>query len=125
MTHNPRCICSCFGPKTAPLSGVCHFTNIVRGPFQACHLGFSGDGALQGRGLMRAGLRVAIEHVLFGVLRLHRIMANYRPENGRSGRLLARLGFESEGFARRYLQIKGRWTDHVLTSLINPASDDS
>ena len=35
--------------------------------------------------------------------------------------LLERLGFEREGFAREYLMINGRWEDHILTSLINPA----
>ncbi|WP_323123815.1 ribosomal protein S5-alanine N-acetyltransferase [Burkholderia alba] len=100
--------------------GECNFTNIVRGPFQACHLGFSIDSRLEGRGLMAASLRVAIDHV-FTELALHRIMANYRPENERSGALLARLGFEREGYARRYLKIGGIWTDHVLTALINPS----
>ncbi|WP_010122024.1 GNAT family N-acetyltransferase [Burkholderia oklahomensis] len=95
-----------FRAEDGAVIGACHFTNIVRRLLQACHLGFSVDQALQGRGLMQVGLRIATEHV-FGVLRLHRIMANYRPENVRRGRLLARLGFESEGFAHRYLRING------------------
>jgi ribosomal-protein-alanine N-acetyltransferase len=44
-------------------------------------------------------------------------MANFRPENDRSRRLLQRLGFVEEGFARNYLFIDGAWRDHVLTSL--------
>ncbi len=59
----------------------------------------------------------------FRELRLHRIMANYRPENGRSGRLLERLGFVREGYARDYLFIDGAWRDHVLTSKTNPHFD--
>jgi ribosomal-protein-alanine N-acetyltransferase len=47
-------------------------------------------------------------------------MANYRPENERSARVLERLGFEREGLAREYLFIDGAWRDHVLTSLLNP-----
>lgn len=43
------------------------------------------------------------------------------PANRRSGALLARLGFEQEGYARDYLMINGRWEDHVLTALLNPA----
>jgi ribosomal-protein-alanine N-acetyltransferase len=46
------------------------------------------------------------------------------PANTRSARLLEKLGFEKEGFARRYLYINGRWEDHVLTSLINPNGAD-
>jgi ribosomal-protein-alanine N-acetyltransferase len=38
----------------------------------------------------------------------------------RSAALLARLGFEREGFARAYLHINGTWEDMVLNSLINP-----
>jgi ribosomal-protein-alanine N-acetyltransferase len=99
--------------------GECNFTNIVRGPFQACHLGFSVASMFEGRGLMREGLSAAIDHVFTG-LRLHRIMANYRPENVRSERLLTRLGFEKEGVARSFLMINGSWADHVLTSRISP-----
>ena len=67
---------------------------------------------------MYEALAAAIPHV-FANLGLHRVMANYRPENVRSGRLLQRLGFEREGLARSYLKINGVWTDHVLTSVIN------
>ncbi len=48
---------------------------------------------------------------------IHRIMANYMPHNQRSGDLLARLGFEKEGYAKDYLLIDGEWRDHVLTAL--------
>lgn len=105
-----------------PLIGDCHFTNIVRGPFQACHLGYSIDARHEGRGLMSEALRAAIAFV-FRSYRLHRVMASYRPENARSGRLLDRLGFEREGLAKSYLKIDGAWADHVLTARINP--DDS
>ena len=50
-------------------------------------------------------------------------MANYIPENERSGRLLARLGFTREGLAKDYLFIDGAWRDHVLTALANPDFD--
>lgn len=99
--------------------GECGFTNIVRGPFRACHLGFSISREHEGKGLMREALQAAVGHV-FGEMRLHRIMANYRPENARSAALLRRLGFEHEGRARSYLEINGEWADHVLTALINP-----
>lgn len=100
--------------------GECSFTNIIRGPFQACHLGFSLGGEYEGNGLMHEALAAAISHI-FEVHKLHRIMANYQPHNHRSEKLLGRLGFDREGLARKYLKINGRWTDHMLTSLINPA----
>ena len=50
---------------------------------------------------------------------LHRIMANSMPVNLRSKKLLARLGFQKEGYAPEYLLINGRWEDHILTALMN------
>lgn len=102
--------------------GSCNFSNIVRGAFQACHLGYSLDAALQGRGLMHEALQAGIAY-MFGTVGLHRIMANHLPANERSARVLARLGFEREGYARQYLYIDGRWEDHVLNALINPDYD--
>ncbi|MCR9268808.1 MAG: ribosomal protein S5-alanine N-acetyltransferase [Hyphomonadaceae bacterium] len=101
------------------LIGVCNFTNIVRGPFQACTLGYSIAASAQGQGLMFEALEAAISY-MFKMEGLHRIMANYIPENARSARLLERLGFETEGLARNYLHIAGRWRDHVLTAKTNP-----
>ncbi|MBV9211587.1 MAG: GNAT family N-acetyltransferase [Acidobacteria bacterium] len=98
--------------------GECNFNNFIRGPFQACFLGYKIDYRAEGRGLMREALAAAIAYA-FEELRLHRIMANYLPINERSGRLLRRLGFTVEGYARDYLLIGGEWRDHVLTSLTN------
>ena len=98
--------------------GVCNFSNFVRGPFQACYLGYSLDHRFEGRGLMMEALKAATLYA-FEHLCLHRIMANYIPTNERSGRLLERLGFVREGYARDYLLIDGRWQDHILTSLTN------
>lgn len=100
--------------------GSVNFTAIQRGALQGCVLGYSLAEAEQGNGYMTEALRAAVDHV-FKELRLHRVMANYIPRNQRSGRLLGRLGFVIEGYARDYLQVNGRWEDHVLTSLINPA----
>ncbi|MBA3805679.1 MAG: GNAT family N-acetyltransferase [Acidobacteria bacterium] len=101
-----------------PVIGVCNFSNFVRGPFQACYLGYSLDHRFEGRGLMLEALKAATQYA-FETLRLHRIMANYVPLNERSGRLLRRLGFVVEGYAHDYLLINGRWQDHILTSLTN------
>jgi ribosomal-protein-alanine N-acetyltransferase len=108
-----------FGAAKSALIGDCHFTNIVRGPFQACNLGYSIDHRHEGRGLMHEALSAALDFV-FNAYKLHRVVASYRPENERSGRLLARLGFEHEGLAKAYLKIDGKWADHVMTSRVNP-----
>ena len=98
--------------------GRCSYSNIVRGPFQACHLGYSLDEKQQGQGLMVEILEATLDYI-FTVLNLHRVMANYIPRNLKSARVLEKLGFEKEGLAKSYLKIAGRWEDHVLTSKIN------
>lgn len=100
--------------------GIANFTQFVRGVAQYCTLGYAIDRAEEGKGLMHEALTAAIDHI-FGPLHFHRIQANYMPRNERSGALLRRLGFTVEGLAREYLLIAGRWEDHVLTSLTNPA----
>jgi ribosomal-protein-alanine N-acetyltransferase len=118
------------GPREAAaelnsaIVGTCNYTNIVRGPFQACHLGYQIARDLEGKGLMAEALR-ATNAFAFDSMRLHRIMANHRPENERSARLLERLGFLPEGLAKDYLFINGAWCDHVLTSLTHPAYDSA
>lgn len=104
--------------------GRVNFTQIARGPFQSCMLGYAIDAGLQGRGLMREALVATIAYA-FDVMRLHRIQANYVPDNVRSGRLLHELGFRKEGLATKYLFINGAWRDHVLTALLNPGFDES
>ena len=99
--------------------GVVHFSQIVRGACQGCTLGYSLDREWQGRGLMKEGLRSTIEEVFSARGRLHRIQANALPENERSLRLLAELGFEPLGIAPGLLHIDGRWQDLVMTALLN------
>jgi [ribosomal protein S5]-alanine N-acetyltransferase len=96
--------------------GVCNFTQIFHGPFQACYLGYKIDSDYEGKGLMLEALQAAIQYV-FEKLHLHRIMANYMPTNQRSAKLLNCLGFSIEGHAKNYLLINGHWEDHVLTAL--------
>ncbi|MCB4379772.1 GNAT family N-acetyltransferase [Synechococcus sp. MU1644] len=102
------------------IKGICNFNSVSRGAFLACYLGYSIDSRSEGHGLMFEALSTLIPFV-FDTFGLHRIMANYMPSNERSGKLLHRLGFEKEGFAKSYLKIAGRWEDHVLTARVNSA----
>jgi [ribosomal protein S5]-alanine N-acetyltransferase len=108
-----------FDPDEQQILATFTFANIVRGVFQACHLGYGVAAHMQGQGLMREILQAGIEWA-FGELDLHRVMANYLPGNERSAKLLEQLGFEREGYAKRYLQIAGVWQDHILTALVRP-----
>ena len=100
------------------VGGQINFSNIVRGAFQAATVGYHIDRQLQGQGLMTEALRLAVRYGLSD-LGLHRLMASHLPENHRSAKLLARLGFDEEGYARDYLFIDGAWRDHVLTAIVN------
>jgi len=99
--------------------GNASLSNIVRRAAQFCHLGYSIDSGHEGKGMMKEALQSVITYG-FSAMNLHRIMANYQPENSRSGGLLRSLGFNVEGYARDYLFIDGKWRDHVLTSIVNP-----
>lgn len=101
-----------------PIIGQCNLSNIVRGAFQACHLGYNIDPAYEGKGLMSEAVE-AIVALAFDKLNLHRVMANYLPDNDRSRRLLERQGFIVEGLAPQYLMIGGQWQDHVLSAKTN------
>jgi|JI9StandDraft_1071089.scaffolds.fasta_scaffold10315_3 ribosomal-protein-alanine N-acetyltransferase len=105
-------------PKVALdlIIGFCNFTQIFHGPFQACYIGYKIDLAYQGKGFMFEALQRALVYV-FEELKIHRIMANYRPSNVRSAKILHRLGFEIEGYAKNYLLINNRWEDHILTAM--------
>ena len=103
-------------PDENRVMGVANFSNVLRGSFHACFLGYSLGQEWQGQGLMFEALQSLIRYMQ-RQQKMHRIMANYMPHNKRSGQLLERLGFEREGYAKDYLLIDGKWQDHVLTAL--------
>ena len=108
-----------FQPENSQkIIGVINFSNFIRGVFQATYLGYSIDQDYQGRGFMTEALQTAIRFV-FSELNFHRIMANCMVSNQPSLAVLKKLGFVIEGKAREYLQINGKWEDHILTALIN------
>lgn len=93
-------------------------SQIVFGPRRACSLGYHADAQCQGRGYVYEAARAVVDFA-FQRLLLHRVEATYVPHNERSARILQRLGFVQEGFARSYLFVGGRFQDHVLSALIN------
>lgn len=107
------------GDPGEPVIGQVTVSQIFRGPFQSCMLGYGIDGDHEGKGMMYEAVSITLDH-LFGTLGLHRVQANHLPSNLRSAQLLRRLGFVVEGYARNYLFIDGEWRDHVLCALINP-----
>jgi ribosomal-protein-alanine N-acetyltransferase len=57
---------------------------------------------------------LALVHHAFQQLDLSRIEAACLPENAASRGLLESCAFKYEGVAQSYLQIDGRWRNHVL-----------
>lgn len=91
--------------------GFVGLSNIVRGAFQSCHLGYEVDGRFGGRGLMTEAAGAVVGWAFAG-LGLHRVEANIMPRNVRSIRVAQKLGFVWEGRSPRYLMINGTWETH-------------
>ena len=97
----------------AALLGAITLDNIRRGPAQTGTLGYwiGADHARQG--FMREAIKAVVHHA-FTTLDLSRLEAACLPENVPSRGVLEKCGFKYEGVAQSYLQINGRWRNHVL-----------
>ena len=94
------------------LAGYVSLSQIFRGAFQSCYLGYSIDRDHVGRGLATEAVRRTVEHAW--TIGLHRVQANTVTTNTRSQRVLQKNGFRHEGTALRYLHIGGTWADHEM-----------
>jgi ribosomal-protein-alanine N-acetyltransferase len=97
------------------LLGAITLDNIRRGPAQAGTLGYWIGQPFVRQGLMREAV-LALVHHAFTALDLSRIESACLPENVASRGVLEKSGFKYEGVAQSYLQIGGRWRNHVLYS---------
>jgi ribosomal-protein-alanine N-acetyltransferase len=98
--------------------GTVSLSNIVRGPFQSCHLGYKLDKDEINKGFMTEAVEKVI-NITFKDLKLHRIEANIMPKNKASLRVVEKLNFYNEGIAYKYLKINGKWEDHIHMVLLN------
>lgn len=87
--------------------------NIVRGPFQSAHLGYSVEERHNGRGIATSAVRRALD-AAFDQLLLHRVEAGTLTDNIASQRVLDKCGFVRIGISPNHLCIAGEWRDHVL-----------
>jgi ribosomal-protein-alanine N-acetyltransferase len=92
-------------------------SNVRRGVTQSASLGYWIGETYAKQGFMNAAVSAAMPFV-FDQLRLHRLEAACLPSNTASIRLLEKVGFTREGFARRYLRINGVWQDHFLYAML-------
>lgn len=88
-------------------------SNIRRQPAQAATMGYWIGQSFAQNGYMSEALSAVRDHA-FTHLELSRLEAACLPENLASRRLLERCQFKYEGVAQAYLQINGRWRNHVL-----------
>ena len=95
------------------LLGAITLDNIRRGPSQAGTLGYWIGQRHTRQGYMRETIEAVVHHA-FSRMDLSRIEAACLPENVASRGVLERSGFKYEGVAQSYLQINGRWRNHVL-----------
>jgi [ribosomal protein S5]-alanine N-acetyltransferase len=95
------------------LLGALTLDNIRRGPAQAGTLGYWIGQPFARHGYMREAI-LALTHHAFTRMDLSRMEAACLPENAASRGVLEKCGFKYEGVAQSYLQINGRWRNHVL-----------
>jgi len=95
------------------LLGAITLDNVRRGPAQAGTTGYWIGQAYARQGYMKEAIE-AVVHYAFRTLDISRIEAGCLPENTPSRRLLEQCGYKYEGVAQSYLQINGRWRNHVL-----------
>ena len=95
------------------LLGAITLDHIRRGPSQSGTIGYWIGQRHARQGYMREAIRALVDHA-FVDLDLSRIEAACLPENAASRAVLEKSGFKYEGVAQSYLQINGRWRNHVL-----------
>ncbi|MDP5307629.1 GNAT family N-acetyltransferase [Paracoccus spongiarum] len=95
------------------LLGAITLDNIRRGPAQTGTIGYWIGQPFARQGYMREAIGALVHHA-FSALDLSRVEAACLPENAASRGVLERSGFKYEGVAQSYLQINGRWRNHVL-----------
>ena len=100
------------------LIGGLTLDNIRYSPFNSGSLGYWLGEQHSNNGFMTEGLR-AIFHYANRTLNVTRLEAATLPNNGASRRVLEKCEFKYEGVGQSYLQINGRWKNHVLYANIN------
>ena len=94
------------------LAGEITLSSIQRGPFQNAFIGYWVDRELAGQGLVPEATVIVLRFA-FEELALHRVEIAIVPRNHASRRVVEKLGVREESIALRYLEIDGRWEDHV------------
>jgi ribosomal-protein-alanine N-acetyltransferase len=99
--------------------GTICFSNIVKGAFQTCMVGYKMDQNHCNKGYAKEALSYAVQ-LIFQEYGLHRIEAFVLPSNEPSIKLLKGIGFEYEGIAKKCIKLDGIWKDHLRYAMVDP-----
>jgi ribosomal-protein-alanine N-acetyltransferase len=98
------------------LIGRVNLSNVVRGAWESCTMGYFLDEIYNGQGFTTEAVHLAIGFA-FGPAELHRVQAAAMPRNVGSIQVLEKVGFRYDGFSEYYLKINGIWEHHNLYSI--------
>jgi [ribosomal protein S5]-alanine N-acetyltransferase len=93
-------------------AGEVTLSSLQRGAFQSGFIGYWVDEARAGQSLVPESVVVVLRFA-FEQLGLHRIEVAIVPRNAPSRRVMAKLELNEEGLSTRFLEIDGKWEDHV------------
>lgn len=99
------------------LAGQLNVTSVAYGSLSSATIGYWIAERFAGRNATPIAVALATDHC-FTALGLHRMEICIRPENLKSLRVVAKLGFRYEGLKRRYIHINGDWRDHYCFGLV-------
>lgn len=103
---------------THTLMGMCvffnHYPNSRRG-----EIGYCLDTIYQGKGVMKEAMVAFIEY-LHTNLSVRRLEADIHPDNKASAALLAKLGFEQEGYLKQRWIVGDEVSDSAIFGLLLP-----
>jgi ribosomal-protein-alanine N-acetyltransferase len=102
-----------FHKEAGQLVGAITLDNIRRGPSQMGTIGYWVGQQYARQGFMSEAIIAMVAHA-FGALDLSRVESACLPDNLASRGVLEKAGFKYEGVAQSYIQINGRWRNHVL-----------
>lgn len=107
-------------PREAPekVIGRVVLSGVIWGAFRSCFLGYKLDKDYVNKGYMTDAVGLMVDFAFSQGL--HRIEANIMPWNAPSLRVVEKCGFRNEGLSPQYLQINGKWEDHVHMVKLNP-----
>lgn len=100
------------------LIGNVTLSEVARGNYQSCWIGYSLDRKQNGKGYMTKAVKLVVDYG-FNDLKLHRIEAGVMPHNIPSMKVLEKAGFHKEGIAIENVKINGKWENHQTLAIVN------